>query len=137
MSDFAVEVVDVVRTFTDGNVRALDCLSLRVPRGGVFGLLGPNGSDLGAPNSETAQAMTFPLVFPLTFASSIFVPVQGMPGWLRVFARNQPVTQAADAVRGLMRGTPLGNSTWLTLRWAVAALAVLAPLATSRYRRAT
>lgn len=92
---------------------------------------------LAAPNSETAQAMTFPLVFPLTFASSIFVPVQGMPGWLRIVARNQPVTQAADAVRGLMQGTPHGNATWITLVWAVAALALLAPLATSRYRRAT
>lgn len=92
---------------------------------------------LAAPNSETAQAMTFPLVFPLTFASSIFVPIQGMPGWLRIFARNQPVTQAANAVRGLMQGTPHGSSTWVTLLWAVAAVAVLAPLATSRYRRAT
>ena len=44
MSDFAVEALDVVRTFKDGNVRALDGVSLRVPRGQVFGLLGPNGS---------------------------------------------------------------------------------------------
>jgi len=91
---------------------------------------------LAAPNSETAQAMTFPLIFPITFASSIFVPVQTMPGWLQVFARNQPVSQAAESVRGLMLGTPHGNSTWITLIWALVALATLAPLATRRYRRA-
>lgn len=91
---------------------------------------------LTAPNSETAQAMTFPIIFPITFASSIFVPVQSMPSWLQDFARNQPVSQAADAVRGLMLGTPTGNSVWLTIVWGVGALAVLAPLATMRYRRA-
>ena len=91
---------------------------------------------LTAPNSETAQAMTFPVVFPLTFASSIFVPVAGMPGWLQGFARNQPVAQAADAVRGLMLGQPHGASVWLTLVWGAGIIAVLAPLATLRYRRA-
>ena len=91
---------------------------------------------LAAPNSETAQAMTFPLIFPITFASSIFVPVQTMPGWLQAFANNQPVSQAAEAVRGLMLGTPHGNSTWITLAYGILFLAILAPVATRRYRRA-
>ena len=91
---------------------------------------------LAAPNSETAQAMTFPVIFPLTFASSIFVPVQFMPWWLRVFANNQPVSQAADAVRGLMLGFPHGQSVWITLAWGAGALVLLVPLATLRYRRA-
>lgn len=92
---------------------------------------------LAAPNSETAQAMAFPLIFPLTFASTVFVPLAGMPGWLQVFARNQPVSQAATAVRGLMTGQPYDhNSVWITLLWALGMLIVLAPLATSRYRRA-
>lgn len=90
---------------------------------------------LKAPNSETAQAMTFPLIFPLTFASSIFVPVQTMPGWLQAFAKNQPVSQTADAVRGLMTGQPIGNSAWVSIAWSIAALVVLAPLATRAYRR--
>jgi ABC transporter DrrB family efflux protein len=91
---------------------------------------------LAAPNSETAQAMAFPIIFPLTFASDVFVPLHSMPSWLQVFARNQPVSQAATAVRGLMLGTPYGSAVWLTLLWGVGILAVLTPLATSRYRRA-
>ena len=90
---------------------------------------------LAAPNSETAQAMTFPIIFPLTFASAIFVPLSGMPSWLQAFARNQPVSQAAEAVRGLMLGRPHQNATWLAIAWAVGAVIVLAPLATSAYRR--
>ena len=90
---------------------------------------------LAAPNSETAQAMTFPIIFPLTFASAIFVPLSGMPSWLQAFARNQPVSQAAEAVRGLMLGRPHHNATWLAIIWAIGAVLVLAPLATSAYRR--
>src|ERR1035438_6673561 len=90
---------------------------------------------LAAPNSETAQAMTFPLIFPLTFASAIFVPVDKMPGWLQGFALHQPVSEAADAVRGLMLGAPHGDSTWITLAWSIGAIAILAPLATAQYRK--
>ena len=91
---------------------------------------------LSAPNSETAQAMAFPIIFPLTFASSIFVPVSTMPGWLQGIATNQPVSQAANAVRGLMLNGTGGNSSWITLIWSVGAILVLGPLATARYRRA-
>jgi len=90
---------------------------------------------LAAPNSEAAKAMTFPLIFPLTFASSIFVPVLSMPSWLQVFARNQPVSKAADAVRGLMNGQPHGCSTWVTVFYAVIALCLLGPIATAKYKK--
>ncbi len=90
---------------------------------------------LAAPNSEAAQAITFPLIFPLAFASAIFVLVSTMPGWLRPFANNQPVSQTADAVRGLMLGQPHGQSTWIALAWAVGAVCVLAPLAVNKYRK--
>ncbi len=90
---------------------------------------------LKAPNSETAQAMSFPVIFPLTFASNIFVPTQGMPSWLRSFANNQPVTQVAGAVRNLMLGQPHGQQTWTALAWCVGALIVLAPLSIRAYRR--
>jgi ABC transporter DrrB family efflux protein len=90
---------------------------------------------LAAPNSETAQAMTFPLIFPLTFASSIFVKPSSMPGWLQGFAVHQPVSECATAVRGLMLGTAHGDATWITLAWSIGAIALLAPLATAQYRK--
>ena len=99
---------------------------------------------LAAPNAESAQAMTFPLIFPLTFASGIFVQVASMPGWLQAFARNQPITQVTDSVRGLMLGDihlPTGqilghgNSTWVSLAWSIGIIATLAPLAVRKYRK--
>ena len=62
---------------------------------------------LSAPNAETAQLMVFPILFPLIFASSAFVPVADMPGWLQAFAEHQPVTQVVDAARSLMTGGTL------------------------------
>jgi ABC-2 type transport system permease protein/oleandomycin transport system permease protein len=91
---------------------------------------------LAAPNSEAAQAMTFPLIFPITFASAIFVPVQSMPSWLQGFATYQPVSQTAFAVRGLMLGTAHSGSTLKAALWAIGFLVVLAPLAVRKYRQA-
>jgi ABC-2 type transport system permease protein/oleandomycin transport system permease protein len=90
---------------------------------------------LSARNAETAQAMAFPLLFPLTFASSAFVRVETMPGWLQAFARNQPVTVVIDACRHLMVVGPQPGSAWKALAWIVGMLAVLAPLAVRKYRR--
>jgi ABC-2 type transport system permease protein/oleandomycin transport system permease protein len=96
---------------------------------------------LSAPNSETAQVMSFPLLFPLTFASSAFVPVQSMPGWLQGFATYQPVSQVIYAVRSLMIGSPPGtgaaNHVVASLLWTVGILVVLAPLAVRRFRNRT
>jgi ABC-2 type transport system permease protein/oleandomycin transport system permease protein len=88
-----------------------------------------------ARNAETAQAMAFPLLFPLTFASSAFVQVQSMPGWLQVFARHQPVTVVIDACRNLMVGG--SGSPLAALVWTAAILAVCIPLAVRKYRRAS
>ncbi len=103
---------------------------------------------LSAPNSETAQLMGFPILLPLTFASSAFVPVSSMPGWLQAFASHQPVTVVINAARALMIGRPsssavashlfAGGSTatevWEALAWIGGLLLVLAPLAVHRYR---
>lgn len=59
---------------------------------------------LRSTSAEEAQSIAFPLLLPLTFASSAFVPVNSMPGWLQVFAEHQPVTIVVNACRGLMLG---------------------------------
>ncbi len=88
-------------------------------------------------DTETVQVAGFLWVFPLVFASSVFVPVQTMPGWLRVFARNQPVTQVVNAVRHLTQGNVINGNAyiWITLLWVVGIIAVFAPLAVWRYRK--
>jgi ABC transporter DrrB family efflux protein len=88
-----------------------------------------------AANGETAQLMVFPALFPLTFASSAFVPVDSMPGWLQVFAANQPFTKMIDAVRALCLGGPTAEPVLHALLWVAGLLAVLAPLAVRQYRR--
>jgi ABC transporter DrrB family efflux protein len=90
---------------------------------------------LSAKDSETAQLGGFVFIFPLTFASAAFVPIATMPGWLQAFARNQPVTFAVEAARGLILGTPLNGAVWKLLIWVIAMLAVFVPLSVWRYRQ--
>jgi ABC transporter DrrB family efflux protein len=92
---------------------------------------------LSAPNSEVAQVISFPILFPLTFASSAFVPVNQMPTWLQGFATYQPVSVTVSACRALMLGGP--TATWViqSLLWSIGLLIVLMPLAVHRYRTRT
>lgn len=84
---------------------------------------------------EAAQSGGFIWLFPLTFASSAFVPVASMPGWLRGFAQHQPVTVTVDALRAWFNGTPVGTFGWQSAAWSLAVLVVFLPLAVARYRR--
>lgn len=90
-----------------------------------------------ASTAETVQAVGFVLIFPLTFASSAFVPTESMPGWLQVFTKHQPVTLIVNAVRSLFLGTPFGTSGWLAVAWLVGILVVFAPVSVSIYRKKT
>ncbi len=92
---------------------------------------------LSAPTSETAQLMSFPLLFPLAFASSAFVPVGSMPSWLQGFAAHQPFSVTVNAARSLMVGGTYTSHTseWHAAVWAIGIFVVLAPLAVWRYRR--
>ncbi len=97
---------------------------------------------LVASNSETAQVMAFPILFPLIFASPAFVQVVTMPGWLRSFANNQPIGAVITAQRALMLGGQhvpgsVTGHVLVSLAWSVGFLVVLAPLAVWRYRRST
>ncbi len=89
---------------------------------------------LSAPNSEVAQVISFPILFPLTFASSAFVPVTSMPSWLQGFATYQPVSVTISACRALMLGGPTASWVVQSLAWSVGLLLVLTPLAVHRYR---
>ena len=91
---------------------------------------------LTASSPEASQAIGFTLIFPLTFASSAFVPVETMPSWLQAFAEVNPFTTTVDAMRALFLDTPHGNDVWGAVAWAVGITVVFAFLAVRRYRRA-
>lgn len=92
---------------------------------------------LAVKNPEAAQAAGFLVVFPLTFASSVFVPTKSMPSWLRVFTDHQPVTVVVNAVRGLATGSSSSADVTLAAVWTVAILVVAVPVAVRLYRRAS
>jgi ABC transporter DrrB family efflux protein len=91
---------------------------------------------LAVGDPETAQAAAFPVLAPLVFASSAFVPVESMPGWLQVFAEHQPVSVTASAVRALTLGGPVAADVWQSIAWCVGIIAIFAPTAVRLYRRA-
>jgi ABC transporter DrrB family efflux protein len=96
----------------------------------VFALLG-----LLVSSPESANSVGFIAVFPLTFISSAFVPVESMPSALQWFAEVNPFTVTVDAMRALWLGAPAGDSVWGAVVWSLVIIAVFAPLAVARYRR--
>ena len=113
---------------------------------------------LAVKSPEAAQSAVFLPVFPLVFASSVFVPTQTMPGWLQAFAENQPITVTVNALRGLMLGREslidyqpgmtaadisravaeaptVEGQVLLSVGWAIAIMVVFVPLAIRVYRR--
>lgn len=90
---------------------------------------------LFAKSVEAVQWISFVFIFPLTFASSAFVPTQGMPAGLRIFAENQPVTHVIEAIRAYLVGTPIGNHGWWALAWCLGILIISIPLSAWLFRR--
>ena len=96
-----------------------------------------------AKTPEAAQAAGFLPIFPLVFASSVFVPTQSMPDWLQVFAANQPISVLANTVRSLtlpeealvFLGFDQGELILKSLAWIVAITAVFSLLAVRQYKR--
>ncbi|MDO3649829.1 ABC transporter permease [Nocardia mangyaensis] len=72
-----------------------------------------------ARNPQAANGFTFVFMF-LPYVSSAFVPTESMPTALHAFARNQPVTPIIETMRGLLMGTPIGNSAVLAVLWCAA-----------------
>jgi ABC transporter DrrB family efflux protein len=91
---------------------------------------------LTASSGESAQAIGFIVIFPITFISSAFVPVDSMPSWLQAIAENNPFTTVVDAMRALWVDGPAGNDIWAAVLWSIGLVAVFAPLSVARYRRA-
>ena len=97
----------------------------------VFAFMG-----LSASSPEAANAYGFTILFPLTFISSAFVPVDTMPDWLQPIAEHNPFTTMVNAARALFVGTPAGNDIWLAVAWSFAIIAVFSVLSVWRYRSA-
>lgn len=89
---------------------------------------------LTAKSADGASAFAYPLIF-LVFISSAFVPTETMPGPVRAFAENQPVTSIVDAIRDLFTQQPVGTDIWVALAWCVGILIVASALARATYRR--
>jgi oleandomycin transport system permease protein len=86
---------------------------------------------------QGVQTFGFTAMFPLVFASGIFVPIATMPGWLQGLAKANPMTLLAEACRSLMRGGPVAVPAGESMLWALGILLVFAPLAVRVYRRKT
>jgi ABC transporter DrrB family efflux protein len=97
----------------------------------VFALIG-----LSVSTPEAANGIGFTLIFPITFISSAFVPVESMPNGLEQVADANPVSQVVDALRALWLGAPAGDSVWLAVVWCFVIIASFAPLAVAKYRSA-
>jgi ABC-2 type transport system permease protein len=91
---------------------------------------------LSATTIEGASAFAYPLIF-LPFLSSAFVPTDTMPGPVRWFAENQPVTSIIDTIRSLFAEQLAGSDVWVALGWCVGLLVVSYTLAMATYRRKT
>jgi ABC-2 type transport system permease protein/oleandomycin transport system permease protein len=89
-----------------------------------------------ARSPESAQSVGFLAIFPLTFASSAFVPTDSMPSWLQAFADVNPFTIVVNAVRALWLDAPAGDYVWGAFAWSAGIILVFAPLAVRAYRRA-
>src|SRR6476469_4149478 len=89
---------------------------------------------LSAKSVDGASAFAYPIIF-LPFISSAFVPTASMPGPVRAFAENQPVTSIVDAIRSLLAGQPVGNDIWVALAWCSGILIVAYLFAMRVYKR--
>ncbi len=89
---------------------------------------------LSAKTTDGAGAFSYPIVF-LPFVSSAFVPTDTMPGPVRAFADNQPVTSIVNTIRDLLTQQPVSTDIWIALAWCLGILIVAYALAMAAYHR--
>jgi ABC-2 type transport system permease protein/oleandomycin transport system permease protein len=97
----------------------------------IFAVIGMSVS-----SPEAANGVGFTIIFPITFISSAFVPIDSLPSVLQAFAEVNPITIIVDAMRSLWLGTPAGNNVWGAVVWSLVLIAIFAPIAVAKYRRA-
>lgn len=120
--------------FQGSPLDALAALGIAVLFGFAFSWISA-AIGLSVKDSETAQVAGFIWIFPLAFASSIFVPIATMPSALKAFAQVSPVTVTVNTVRALALNQPVGNNVWYALAWIFGILIVFVPFAVWQYRR--
>lgn len=120
--------------FHAGPVEALLAVGIAVLTGLTFGTLGALLAVIFR-SPEGVQGVGFALIFPIVFASSVFVPVASMPAWLQVVAAHTPVTAAVDAVRALSLGLPLHELPLTAVVWLLAVVAVAGTASIAIYER--
>lgn len=120
--------------FQTGLIDAITAVIIAVSFGFTFQWISAFiGASVAEP--ETAQVAGFIWLFPLVFASSVFVPPQTMPDWLRVFAENQPITVTVDAIRYFALGIGSIDSLWKALAWMIGIILIFAPLSAIAFRK--
>jgi ABC-2 type transport system permease protein len=88
---------------------------------------------LKLPTPEAVLQISMTVLFPLTFASNVFVDPDTMPGWVQAFVKVNPITHLSSAARGLMHGTAAGSNVLWVLLWSVALVAVFGPISMRLY----
>ncbi|MHB8859063.1 MAG: ABC transporter permease [Thermoleophilia bacterium] len=121
--------------YTGGMLHGLAALVLLLTFGFAFSWISAT-IGLMVKDPETVQVAGFVWIFPLVFASGVFVPTETMPSWLRAFAEHQPVTITVSALRSLLLEGSTAN-VGRTLLWAGGILLVFVPLAVWAYKRIT
>ncbi len=120
--------------FHDSLLEAISMIVLAIVFGVVITIVSAY-CGIALKNEESVQSFGLVWLFPLTFVSSAFVPVQSMPGWMQVFANNQPVTIVVNAMRNLALGQPSGHDVLLSAIWLIAIAAVFTPLAVRSFSK--
>jgi ABC transporter DrrB family efflux protein len=121
--------------FENGAVPAILMIVLATVFGVATALIAAY-TGLAIGDEESVQAFGLIWLFPITFLSSAFVPINTMPGWLQAFANNQPVTYIVNTMRSLALGGPITDNLWKSVVWLAAIFIVFAPLAVRAYKRA-
>lgn len=120
--------------FHAGVAEAAGAIGIAVLAGMTFGVLGALLAVIFR-TPEAIQGVGFALIFPIVFASSVFVPVSTMPSWLQAIASRTPITATVDAVRALSLGLPLHSLPLSAVTWLVAIILLAGGASSVIYHR--